>query len=140
MKNFILQITLLLAVAGNAEPGLQIKKIVRVYDGDTFYANLKGVHPLFGDTIGIRIDDIDTPEIRGSSDCVKKMAYAARDFAKKALFEAKKIELRNCKRGKYFRIVADVYIDGKNLAELLIDAGYAKPYDGGKKTAWICQN
>ena len=31
----------------------------------------------------------------------------------------------NMMRGKYFRIVADVYADGENLAEALIDTGIA---------------
>ena len=39
-------------------------------------------------------------------------------------------------RGKYFRILADVYIDGKNLADDLIKAGHARSYDGGKRLGW----
>ena len=38
------------------------------------------------------------------------------------------------KRGKYFRITADVIADDKNLSDLLIKAGTAIRYDGGKKT------
>lgn len=40
------------------------------------------------------------------------------------------------KRGKYFRIVAEVRVDGQNLGQLLIEKGLAKPYDGGKKQKW----
>ena len=29
--------------------------------------------------------------------------------------------------------MADVYVDGENLAEALIDSGMAVKYDGGKK-------
>jgi micrococcal nuclease len=39
-------------------------------------------------------------------------------------------------RGKYFRILADVYVDGENLTDLLISAGHARPYDGGKREGW----
>lgn len=136
------KIFLLLSLAvlyASAETPLVIEKVVRVYDGDTFYANLKDVHPLLGHEIGIRVEGVDTPEIRGSSKCVKQMAYAARDFVKNLFNEAKTIELRNCGRGKYFRIIADVYVDGKNLADLLINAGYAKPYSGGTKSEWACE-
>jgi len=42
------------------------------------------------------------------------------------------------KRGKYFRIVADVSIDGKSLAKSLINAKLAVIYDGGKKTKDWC--
>ena len=52
---------------------------------------------------------------------------------------AKKIELRNMKRGKYFRIVADVYVDGKSLGDMLIKRSLAVPYDGGHKGKDWCK-
>lgn len=136
----ILLLLVLSSITYKASVTFQVEKVIRVYDGDTFHVNLKGVHPFFGDTIGIRIKDIDTPEIRGSSPCLKKKAYAARDYLKNLLSKAKEIELRNCRKGKYFRIVADVYADNQSLSHLLLNEGYAKPYNGGKKTAWTCQN
>lgn len=42
-------------------------------------------------------------------------------------------------RGKYFRFIADVYIDGKNLANLLIEHNLARPYQGGKRQSWCNQ-
>ena len=42
--------------------------------------------------------------------------------------------LKNMEREKYFRVVADVIVDGENLADVLIEAGIALKYDGGKKT------
>jgi endonuclease YncB( thermonuclease family) len=115
---------------------IKIKEIVRVYDGDTFYANLLGVHPIIGNNIGIRINGIDTPERRGGT--CKEFAMEVRAYLEYRMVRAKKIELNNISRGKYFRIVADVYIDGVNIAEELIRKGYAKPYGGGKKTKWVC--
>lgn len=55
------------------------------------------------------------------------------------LKDAERIDLKNMGRGKYFRIVADVYVDGGNLAETLIDSGMAVRYDGGKKNARWCE-
>ena len=40
---------------------------------------------------------------------------------------------KNMRRGKYFRIVADVYADGKNLAEALVGSGMTVRYNGGKE-------
>jgi tRNA G10 N-methylase Trm11 len=40
---------------------------------------------------------------------------------------------------KYFRILADVYVDGVNLADELIQHGHAKSYDGGTKSSWECK-
>jgi len=51
---------------------------------------------------------------------------------------AKVVELRNLQRGKYFRIVADVYADGINVGDQLINEGLAVPYDGGRKTKDWC--
>jgi len=43
------------------------------------------------------------------------------------------------KRSKYFRIAADVYVDGESLADILIDSGMAIRYDGGKKIKDWCE-
>jgi endonuclease YncB( thermonuclease family) len=40
---------------------------------------------------------------------------------------------------KVFRIVADVYVDGGNLAEALIDSGMAVKHDGGKENTSWCE-
>ena len=55
------------------------------------------------------------------------------------LKDAERIDLKNMERGKYFRIVANVYANGENLAEALVDAGMAVRYDGGKKNARWCE-
>lgn len=57
-------------------------------------------------------------------------------YVSNLLHRATSIDLRNLKRGKYFRLVADVYKDGKLLAQRLISEGFAKPYYGGKKLSW----
>jgi len=54
------------------------------------------------------------------------------------LKDAEQINLKNMERGKYFRIAADVYVDGESLADMLIEAGMAVKYDGGKKTHKWC--
>jgi len=46
------------------------------------------------------------------------------------------IELQDIQRGKYFRILARVYIDGEELAGKLILAGLARAYDGGARKGW----
>ena len=56
------------------------------------------------------------------------------DFLK----EAEQISLTNMERGKYFRIAADVIVDGENLAEILLEAGMAVRYDGGRKIHKWC--
>jgi endonuclease YncB( thermonuclease family) len=110
--------------------------IYRVYDGDTFYAGINDWPPIIGDYIGIRVAGIDTPEMRDKRPRIKNLARKARALADSALTNAQKVELRAIRRGKYFRIVADVYCDGHSLADLLLAAGLAHPYSGGKKISW----
>ena len=117
---------------------LVVAQVRSVYDGDTFRADINNLHPIIGENIPIRISGVDTPEIRGKCDSEKKLALEARDFVKNKLLVATKIELRNIQRGKYFRMVADVYIDGVNIADLLLSERLVHPYSGGKKQSW-CQ-
>lgn len=85
------------------------------------------------------MNGVDAPEIRGECDSEKEAAKLAKQFTVRELMAANKIELRNMQRGKYFRIIADVYIDGKNLTDLLIKAKHARHYNGGKRESW-CEN
>jgi endonuclease YncB( thermonuclease family) len=112
-------------------------QIVEVYDGDTFKIDLPSQHPLFGDDISVRVLGIDTPELKGSSDEVKALAYKAKNRTQELLSDAKTIELKNPHRGKYFRVVAEVWIDGESLSEKLKSEGLAKEYDGeGARPEW----
>ncbi len=115
---------------------LTVSKVNSVYDGDTFRADIKGVPPILGENIAIRLYGIDTPEMRDKRPHIKKKAIEARDYVRTRLFKAKKIELRNIRRGKYFRIVATVVVDGKDIGKELIAMGLAQPYGGGKKSIW----
>lgn len=113
-----------------------VSGIVRVYDGDTFYCNIDSWPDILGKNIGIRLAGIDTPEIRGTTGRENDLAKEAKLFAQSEILTALKIELHNIKRGKYFRIIADVSVDGNDLSTLLLDAGLAKPYDGGTRPEW----
>ena len=91
---------------------------------------------IIGDNIGIRVLGVDTPEIRGKSDYEKKLARDARDFTEMLLDNAFEIMLTSVQRDKYFRIIANVLMDGCDLADALINANLGRPYDGGKRLPW----
>ena len=112
---------------------------VRNYDGDTITFNLPGLHPIIGEKISIRVNGIDTPEIKGKCEKEKYDAQQAKEMVADILKDADQIVLRNMERGKYFRIAADVIVDGENLADILIEAGMAVKYNGGKKTHKWCE-
>ena len=115
---------------------VEVSRVLRVYDGDTFYCDIKQWPAIVGYNIGVRINGIDTPEIRGSSASVMDLALQARLLVVNELANARSVQLWNVKRGKYFRLVADVYVDKRNLARILLNAGLAKRYDGGKRPVW----
>ncbi len=62
-------------------------------------------------------------------------------FVGDILSNAKKIELHNIQRGKYFRIVADVIADGISIKSELIKSKLAYSYDGRtkRKIDWCLQ-
>lgn len=122
---------------------LPVTELHKVIDGDTIKVTIHSVHPLLGDRIKIRVRDIDTPEIRKGRYGYKCQRELERGLEAKRVVEeflegTEKIELRNLSRGKYFRIAADVYVDGRNLADVLLERGLAHEYLGGKgkKRSW----
>ena len=103
------------------------------YDGDTITFNIAGVHDLIGKNIRVRLSDIDTPEISTKNPCEKQRGLAAKRFVAAVLQNAKRIDLERVHRGKYFRLVADVKVDGYLLNDLLLKLRFAVPYTGGRK-------
>ena len=77
---------------------------IRNYDGDTITFNLPGLHPIIGEKINIRVNGIDTPEIRGKCEKETYSAQQAQQMVADILKDAEQITLKNMARGKYFRI------------------------------------
>ena len=113
-----------------------VSKVISVYDGDTFRVNIDSLPPIVGKNIPIRVNGVDTPEIRGKCQYEKNLALKARDFVRGKLANAKEIKLTNLQRGKYFRVVANVLVDGVSLEQELLDNELAYEYSGGKKLSW----
>uniref|UniRef100_UPI002147E37C thermonuclease family protein n=1 Tax=Endozoicomonas sp. ONNA1 TaxID=2828740 RepID=UPI002147E37C len=125
------------AFAGNSSyGGIVVNRVNSVYDGDTIRVDIDGWPEIVGKNISIRVNGVDTPEIKGECILEKKAAIRARDFVYEKLSTAQRVELREIKRGKYFRLIAYVYIDGKDLSEMLINAGLARVYNGGSRRGW----
>ena len=95
------------------------------YDGDTCTA-------IAGEKI--RLACIDTPELKGKNSDPEK-AIEARDFLNQ-LVANKKVSIRRITKDRYGRTVAEIYKDGKNIQELIVNKGYGKIY---KKYAYQCE-
>jgi micrococcal nuclease len=113
-----------------------VSRIINVYDGDTFRVDIDLLPPIVGKNIPIRLNGVDTPEIRGKCKYEKDLAIKARDFVRNKLANAKEIKLNNLQRGKYFRVVANVMVDGVSLEQELLENELAYKYTGGKKSSW----
>ena len=77
-KYFLILIFILFATTVNARQksygNFTNVKYVRNYDGDTITFNIRQAHPIIGDRINIRVNGIDTPEIRGKCSKEKNLA------------------------------------------------------------------
>ena len=135
----LLLITFIFTSSSQAKPQygtVTVSKVISVYDGDTFRVNIDSLPPIVGKNIRIRVNGVDTPEIRGKCQYEKNLALKARDFVRNKLANAKEIKLTNLQRGKYFRVVANVVVDGVSLEQELLDNKLAYEYSGGKKLSW----
>ena len=110
-------------------------KVDRVIDGDT----IEALVDLGFDTwkhVTIRFNGIDAWESRTRDDEEKVKGLAASAFTKKYLeMNDGKFTIQSYGKGKYGRVLAEIFIDGEetSLNKLLIENGHAYVYEGGKK-------
>jgi endonuclease YncB( thermonuclease family) len=111
--------------------------VKRVVDGDTIKVTA-APWPSLRTSVTIRVDGVDTPELR--SRCAKEATGAkqARDFVIARLdATGGAVTLHDIRPGKYAsRMVARVMINDHNLATLLIKAGLGREYHGGWRQGW----
>lgn len=90
------------------------------HDGDTFRCDIDALPIIIGRNIPVRIANINCPEMNKGTPESQMLATRAKNFTYDALSKAKQIRLSGMQRGKYFRIVANVCVDGEDLGELLV--------------------
>ncbi|MCY4489224.1 MAG: thermonuclease family protein [Deltaproteobacteria bacterium] len=110
-------------------------RVLSVYDGDTVKVEAD-MWPGLTWKGSVRVEGVDTPELRGKCDGEKRKARAARDFVRERV--GKRVTLMDVKKGKYAgRVVARIRLaDGTDLTELLIRARHGRAYDGGRRRGW----
>ena len=107
------------------------------FDGDTFSAGVM-LDTDVEITVRVRLINIDTPEINGKCTAEKVMAQSARDLLATIIPRGTVVDLQNIKDDKYLgRINANVILpDGRDVGQIMIDSGLARPYSGGKRQPW----
>ena len=108
-------------------------ELVRVVDGDTFDVNINLGFDVILYKQRIRIKGIDTWESRTRDKEEKVKGLEAKQFTKDMLSNSEEIVIDSYGKGKYGRVLAEVWCDGINLNEQLLANGHAYEYDGGKK-------
>ena len=80
----------------------------------------------------IRLDGIDTPELRSSNKKEKQKGIEARDFLKQ-IIDNRIITLHCGKFDKYGRLLGTIYYNNVNINDKMISTKHAVAYDGGTK-------
>jgi len=115
--------------------------VIRVYDGDSLTVTLPELPPELRE-VGVRVINIDAPEIKGKCEAERSLAIAARD-ALAAMVASGPVEI--CPIGpvawdKYGRILATVWVGTGaatvDVGEALARRGLVRPYAGGHRESW----
>ena len=113
--------------------------VTRVIDGDTVEFRADFLPKPLKPVLSLRVLGVDTPEKGSTAKCPEEKALGikASNFTKELLARRKTTQVVIQEWDKYGgRVLGDVIFDGQSLRQLLLDNGYARPYDGGKKSSW----
>ena len=109
--------------------------IRRVVDGDTVDITLDlGFDILYNNRL--RLHGIDAPESRTLDQEEKVRGLAAKDRVKELCPVGSTVTIKTIKdgRGKFGRILGEIYVGDVNVNKQLIKEGHAVEYFGGKKS------
>lgn len=101
----------------------KVKEIVKIYDGDTVTVILDLGFNVTKLEI-LRFAYIDAPELRGEE---HDRGIISRDYVRERMYKAKNITVKTHKdhKGKYGRYIAELFLDGINLNEELVQENLA---------------
>ena len=106
----------------------------RVVDGDTMDVTLDlGFDILYNNRI--RLYGINTPESRTRDLEEKKLGLAAKDRVKELCPVGSSVIIKTTKegRGKYGRILGEIFVGEVNINQQLVTEGHAVEYFGGAR-------
>jgi micrococcal nuclease len=107
-------------------------RLIKVIDGDTLVLACEN----FG-VFRARLAGFDTPEIF-TPGCLGEWqaGQAATWYLRRLLWSAGLVEYRVRGTDKYGRKLVAVQVDGRPLSDLMVAAGHARAYDGGRRYGW----
>ena len=110
--------------------------VTEVIDGDTLSVEAD-IWPNLTTSGKVRVRGVDTPEKRGDCEQETELAKASHDYVRNLLID-QSVTLTEIEDGLYpGRFFAVVHLStGENLADLLIEKGYGRAYEEGKRESW----
>ena len=118
----------------NFYPNIRKGRVIKVYDGDSITVAAR-IPELKNNTIykfSIRLNRLDTPELRTSNHIEKEYAIKIRDLLSERIMN-KMVNIKVIKTDKYGRYLAEILYKKLNINDWLINNGYAVNYSGGTK-------
>ena len=115
-------------------PDIKKGRVIKVYDGDTITVAAR-IPILKNNKIykfSIRLNRIDTPELRTSNPIEKEYAIKIRDKLSEKIMN-KMVNIKVIKTDKYGRYLAEISYKKLNINDWLINNAYAVNYSGGTK-------
>jgi len=109
-------------------------KISKVVDGDTVDVDIDLGFSTVLKKQRVRLMGIDTPESRTRDLVEKKFGKAAKAHLK-SILDAKQITLVSHDKGKFGRILGELFVDGETVSanQRMINDHHAVPYTGDNK-------
>jgi micrococcal nuclease len=98
--------------------------ITDVYDGDTVTADIDLGLSTWIHGEKLRLNRINAPEIRGAE---RPAGLVARDWLReKVLGQSVIVQTIKDRKGKYGRYLAEIWLDGQNVNDQMVEAGHAE--------------
>ena len=114
--------------AVSVAPGCEITRIV---DGDTVEVDCGG------GVDRVRLMGFDTPEsFRAQCSSEAARALAAERFLTGEIARARVVDFAFQGRDRFDRRLAVMRVDGRDIADVMVAAGHARFYDGGRRQGW----
>ena len=113
-------------------PSITHGRVIKVHDGDniTIAARVNNVSKLY--KFNIRINDIDTPDIRSRNNIEKAIGIKVKYLLRtRILDEVVRVEIKG--KDNYGRYIADVYHNSVNISEWLVNNKYGVRRNGSKQ-------
>ena len=111
-------------------PKFEYGKILKVYDGDTVTIGtiMNGKKYKYS----VRLNGIDTPELRTRNKIEKKAGYLVRDKLREKI-DGMIVRIEILDYDKYGRILGEIYLEDEKITKWLLDNKYCYQYGGGTK-------